>query len=374
MNQKPTVRVLICTGHTGGHFFPAVSCAETFESEHPEVEVHILVNRISPLAEHLIKERSLRVHLIGFSSFPTFFSFKMIPFLLEYVAAFWKTLSLLLKIKPKLVIGFGSYGSIPGILCAAFYRIPILLHEQNALAGRANQFLALWADRIAVSFPETRASFAQEKVFWSGYPLRSSFWGGINQFPNEQLPSRSFTILVFGGSQGARRLNQVFLKSLEALKAEERTDLAVIHIVGNNDTQGIKETYQKLGIEADVSNFSYRISEQYKRADLVIARAGAGTIFELAALRRAAILIPYPHAYAHQKANAEYLVRRGSAQAIEDGELTDVVLRDTIIQLKNNVRQREELGENIQRLAKREAGQLLTGAGWELICEKNSYV
>lgn len=374
MNPKRPVRVFICAGHTGGHFFPVLSSAEVFEREHPEVEIHILINRISSFLERFITEKSFRFHLIGFSSFPTFFSFKMISFLLEYGTALWKTFCLFWKMKPRLVIGFGSYGSVPGVLCAAVFRIPILLHEQNAVAGRANQFLGLWADRIAVSFPETKGKLNRRKVFWSGYPLRSSFWDGAESSEGKRSLGEPFTILVFGGSQGAKQLNEVFLKSIEALKAEERVSFAVIHIVGNVDTQGIKKAYQKLGVRSDVLNFSYRISEEYKRSDLVISRAGAGAIFELAAMGRAAILIPYPHAHAHQKVNAEYLVRHQSARMIEDHELPSFLLRDTILELRHDVRQREQLAENIRHLAKKDAAYVLMEAGWRLICEKNSFV
>jgi len=278
---------------------------------------------------------------------------------------------LICKMKPVLVVGFGSYSSVPGVLCAAILRIPVLIHEQNVAMGRANQFLAAMADQIAISFPETQGRFLHKKIFWSGYPLRPSFWKEVDKIDNESSTKNKFTILVFGGSQGAKRISDVFLKALEALSAEERLGLAVIHNVGSNDVQEIKQVYQEFGITADVYAFSYQIFEQYKRADLVVSRAGAGTIFELAALGRAGILIPYPHAYAHQKLNAEYLVRQNSAQVIYDEELSADKLREVVVSLRGNWARRKQLGENIKQLAKRNASEVLVEAGWRLICEKS---
>ena len=371
MNPKQPVRILICTGHTGGHFFPAVSFAETFQSIHSETEIHILMSRMPQFAERFQQEHPFKFHIISLTPPPSFFSFKMLIFLLQCISVFCRTFFLLIRTKPALVVGFGSYGSAPGVLCAAILRIPVLLHEQNASAGRANQFLAMWADQIAISFPETQGRFPHKKIFWSGYPLRPSFLKGIDKIHNEALAKNKFTILVFGGSQGAKRISDIFLKALGALSAVERSRLAVIHNVGSGDLQEIEQAYQDLGIAADVRTFSYQIVEQYKRADLVVSRAGAGTIFELAALGRAAILIPYPHAYAHQKLNAADLIRRDSAQVIYDEELSADKLRETMLSLKDNLSRRRQLAENIKRLAKKDANEALVRAGWKLICEKN---
>ncbi len=371
MNTPKSVRILICTGHTGGHFFPAASFAEAFKKSHPETEIHMLINRMAEFSECFRAEHSFHFHIIPLLPLPPFFSFKMLLFLLQCIAAFYRTFFVFVKIKPALVVGFGSFSSVPGILWAAFFRKPILLHEQNAAIGRANQFLSRWANQIAVSFPETQGKFSRSKVFWSGYPLRSSFLHDLRETQNEQAGQKPFTILVFGGSQGAKRLNHTFLEALKVVNAEERSCFAVIHNVGKDDLQGIKQRYQELGIVADVCTFSYQIAEQYKRADLVLARAGAGTIFELAAVGRAAVLMPYPHAYAHQKLNANYLVSRNAARVINDDSLSASTLRNVIFELKAKPDQRNQLGRNIQHLAKREANRILVEAGWKLICEKN---
>lgn len=371
MKLTPPLRILICTGHTGGHFFPAVSCAEAFQAQRPGAEVHFLLSRMPAFAEQAAKDCPFHYHLIPFSPPPSFFSFKMFSFLLEYARAFWKTAFLILKLKPHLVVGFGSYSSVPGVLCASGFGIPVLLHEQNASFGRANRFLAFWASRVATSFPETHGKVAGRKVFCSGYPLRSSFLDQPSQVVSGRTFEKPFTVLVFGGSQGAKRLNQVFLESLEDFSTEEKAGFAVIHIVGNDNAQEIVKTYQKLGIAADVSGFSVRISEYYRRADLVVSRAGAGTIFELAAIGRSAILIPYRYAYAHQKVNAEYLSTRQSARAIDDFDLSPQILLKAIRELRKDVGQRTKLAQNIRSISRPEASRILAQAGWELACVKN---
>jgi len=367
---KP-VRVLICTGHTGGHFFPAISFAEAFKAAHPEVEIHILMTRRAEFVERFQSENSFYFCIASLPPMPAVFSFKMLLFLLQCVKAFGRTLLLFQRVKPALVVGFGSFGSVPGVLCAVCFQKPILLHEQNVAIGRANQFLCRWANQIAVSFPETKGKFSQSKVFYSGYPLRTSFLQDFRDLSDQRSDKKLFTILVFGGSQGANRLNQVFLEVLETLSIEERTGLAVIHNVGNDELTRIKKRYEELGVVADVSTFSYQISEQYKRADVVIARAGAGTIFELAAVGRAGILIPYPHAYAHQKLNADYLAQRNAARVIAEENLSQKTLRNTLLELKNKADQRNQLSMNIRQLANEKASQVLVEAGLRLICEKN---
>ena len=366
MNDRARAQILISTGPTGGHLFPALSSAESFQREHPEVEVHLLLNRMPSFVEPFLRDKKLHVHVIPVSPLPHFFSFKIFQFLLEYVRAIWATFVLVRELKPHVVIGFGSYGSVPGILCSAFLRVPILLHEQNVVPGRANQFLSLWADRIAVSFPETTGWIGSGKVLWTGYPLRAHFWDAVSCTTLQE--SGCFTVLVFGGSQGARRLNQVFLAALERIEVEERGRFAVIHIVGMDGVEAIRSSYQRLGIFAEVYSFSDRISDFYAKADLVIARAGAGTIFELAAFGRAAILIPYPYAYAHQKLNAEYVAKRNAVCVVEEQELNAETLWKQISELQRDRDRRARLGENMRRLARRDAGQALVKTGWELTC------
>ena len=348
-----------------------MSFAETFCSEHPEVEIHVLLTRLPTFPTLWAHRVGFHFHVIPCSVPPPFFSFKIIRFLLEYAGAFLKAFLLLFHLKPALVVGFGSYSSVPGVLGAALFRIPILLHEQNASVGRANQFLSLWADQIAVSFPDTGGKLSRRKTFWSGFPLRSDVYTDVGSTWHEKVNENTFTALVFGGSQGARRLNQVFLEALNGFASEERTRFAVIHIVGHDGLDQVRASYQALGVVAEVFDFSDRIFDYYQRADLVIARSGAGTIFELAVFGCAAILIPYPHAYGHQRVNARYLAQCDAALVVDEEKLSASLLRDAIRGLWRDHKRRVQLGENIRLLAKLNANHILTETAWKLMCERN---
>lgn len=369
MIQDNPLRILICTGHTGGHFFPAASFAEAFSEEHPEVKIHILTNRMTPFAQTYGSK--FHLHVVSCSAPPSFFSFKLISFLLEYVRAFWRTVLLFRKLKPRLVAGFGSYSSIPGVVCGVLFKVPILLHEQNAVPGRANRLLAFLANRIATSFPDTQANFPSKKVFWTGYPLRSSFLENVRAHQPQKDIQNSFTILILGGSQGAKRLNEVFLEVFCSLRSEERTCFAVIHITGSTDFEWVKRVYDELKAKARVFDFSHHMSQLYQEADLVISRAGAGTIFEVAAAGKPAILVPYPHAYGHQRQNAIYLAEKQAAWVIEEQDLSCEVLREAVLTLYRDSKRRHLLGANIGGFTNREAGRVLVENTWSLMCEKS---
>ncbi len=364
------LRIVISGGHTGGHFFPAVTFARSFKKSHPEAEIEVLLGRIPAFAQSLASEANFQVRCIKIPPFPKFFSLKMISFLLRYPIAYIETFVYLAKLKPSLVVGFGSYASVPSVLCAAVLRIPTLLHEQNRMAGQANRFLSLFVNQVAVSFPETERIPAIRKTVWSGYPLRDEF---LNLTPAQlnQKGRAPFKILVFGGSQGARRLNDVLIGTIERLGAEEKKDLAVKHIAGVQDLERIQLSYQRLGVPAEVSAFSHHIAEDYESSDLIISRSGAGTVFELIAAARPAILVPYPHAYAHQKLNADYLSKRNAAVVIDEEHLSEDVLAAAILDLKHNVSKRQELINGLKGLRQSDAAQNLVRFAWELACRKN---
>ncbi len=369
MNRFP-IRIVISGGHSGGHFFPAFSFAQKLKTAHPEAKIHFLFARFPDFAGPLLSDAGFHRQLIEIPPVPKFFSLKMISFLLQYIFVYIQTFLFILNLEPSLVVGFGSYASIPSVLCASMLRIPILLHEQNLSAGRASRFLSFFANRVGVSFPETRGIVQTRKVFISGYPLREDFLSAF-QSPEQQNRQKPFTILIFGGSQGARRLNGIFLEVITQLNAEELKELAVKHIVGNDNIDRIREIYSKLNVKAEVDFFSYKIGEDYRAADLIISRSGAGTVFELIAAGRPAILIPYPHAYAHQKLNAEFLSAHDAAEVLHEEDLTAHTLSETILNLRHNKKRREEIVLHLKQLNQPNSSEHLVEEAWELICKKN---
>jgi len=366
VNQKPSVRILIATGHTGGHYFPAVTFARGFKKTYPQAEVHLLLGRMPTFAKNLVSSGELYQHLIKIPSFSEFFSFKIIFFLLKYCFAYVQTLNYIWNLKPSLVVGFGSYASVPSLLCAVMLRRPTLLHEQNVMAGRANRLLSYCVDRLAISFPETQGISPKRKIVFTGYPLREEFLDVL-----QYQVKNSFKILVFGGSQGARQLNHLFLEALGRLQAEEKKGLAVKHIVGVEDLNQIRLLYEQSDVQAEVEAFSENIVEDYRSADLIISRSGAGTVFELIATGRPAVLVPYPHAYAHQRLNADFLSKRQAAILILEENLSADVLADTVLNLKHNPNQRTQLATHLKQLGQSNATQNLVQLAWELLCKKN---
>lgn len=366
MTDSPApVRILIATGATGGHLFPALSLAEAIGANHPEAEIHLVLNRTADFARQALSGLQIHVHAIPFRPPHALFSFSVLQILIEYVKAFWNITGLLNFLKPKVIIGFGSFGAVPAVLCGACFGIPIVLHEQNARAGRANRFLSYWADVIAVSFPETLGLPAR-KIICTGFPVRAPFLSVALSGECLKQGGEEFTVLVFGGSQGARRLNAVFLEALALFRPEEKVRFAVIHITGSDDSETVQKTYRDLGVSAQVLSFSREIEKAFVRADLVISRAGAGTIFELATVGRAAILIPYPFAYAHQEANAEYLARRGWVRALGERELNSERLYQHICDLRTNVNLRREMENGIRGFACPDAAARLMETAWKL--------
>jgi UDP-N-acetylglucosamine--N-acetylmuramyl-(pentapeptide) pyrophosphoryl-undecaprenol N-acetylglucosamine transferase len=312
----------------------------------------------------------LKCHVIAFSTPRLGFNLKGILFLLRFVRACLKSLLLVGWLRPRLVVGFGSFASVPGVLAGSVLQTRTLLHEQNLVLGEANQFLMPWADRIATSFEETAQWCPQDKVIWSGFPLRASFMN-VQKAPEDRALDQKFTILVFGGSQGAQRLNRAVLEAMRSLPSEERAKLAVIHIVGNDRRSDIQKAYERLDMKPSVLEFTDRISGLIQSTDIVISRAGAGTIFELAAAGKAAILVPYPYGRVHQDVQAQFLAERGACRVITDNESTSVVLAHEIRDLQTKYGTREKIEASVRQFFKEDANQILTDVSWGLQCQNN---
>jgi UDP-N-acetylglucosamine--N-acetylmuramyl-(pentapeptide) pyrophosphoryl-undecaprenol N-acetylglucosamine transferase len=291
---------------------------------------------------------------------------KLPVYLLEYVRAFCGVFMLTWRLRPRAIIGFGSYGSVPGVLAGFILRIPILLHEQNLVAGFANQFLAKFAARIASSFPEVIGFGVNKRVFCSGYPVRKSFFEESAGPKTVEKPKAYFEILIFGGSQGSEAINKIFLDTLELLSPEERKQIAVTHIVGNKEIDLICARYQTLEIRNKVIAFSDQIAQHLKNSDLVISRAGAGSIFEIAVMKRQAILIPYPHAYGHQKMNARYLAERSAGFAIEEEHLSAGFLKDVILRIEESGRMDIKMEESLGKFVNQDASKTVAEMAFEL--------
>ncbi|NLJ12470.1 MAG: undecaprenyldiphospho-muramoylpentapeptide beta-N-acetylglucosaminyltransferase [Gammaproteobacteria bacterium] len=296
--------ILIMAAGTGGHVFPALACAQEFKAR--GYQVHWLgagrgiENELVPAAGftlHTLKVDGLRGK--GVASLLT------APF--KLLAALWQAKRLMGQLQPVCVLGFGGYVTGPGGLAAKLSSVPLVIHEQNAVAGTANRALSVFATRVCEAFPGT---FKQRKnCVTTGNPVRESLFLAT---PRNDLQQRAVNLLVLGGSLGAEPLNKLVPAALAQLPQELRPE--VFHQAGREHDQITRERYAEAAVAAQVVPFISDMARAYAWADLVICRAGALTVSELAAAGLAAFLVPLPHAIDdHQTRNAEFLAKQGAA-------------------------------------------------------------
>jgi UDP-N-acetylglucosamine--N-acetylmuramyl-(pentapeptide) pyrophosphoryl-undecaprenol N-acetylglucosamine transferase len=313
------MKVLIAAGGTGGHLYPGVALARALSGH----EVIFVVRR-GDLGREILQKEGFPVREIAGQGLPRAFSLRAFSFPFNLIRGCGEAWWLLRDLRPDCVVGMGGYLSVPVIGVAHALGIRTLLHEQNVLPGLANRRLARWADSIAVSFQESLEHFPQKKTWVSGLPIRADI-GAIDSGKATQdfdLDTARPVFLVFGGSQGARRLNETCLEAFKKL-AGENLRFQVLHVTGPPSFESIRSAYAKLPVRAVVLPYCHRMASAYAAADWVVCRAGASTIAELIAARRPATLVPYPYASNnHQIYNANVLSAAGVGTVILEKDLT----------------------------------------------------
>ncbi|MFA5038475.1 MAG: UDP-N-acetylglucosamine--N-acetylmuramyl-(pentapeptide) pyrophosphoryl-undecaprenol N-acetylglucosamine transferase [Candidatus Omnitrophota bacterium] len=314
--KGPAIRtIMVVAGQSGGHIFPAVAfCQQVEESARP-VKVIFVTAKSHGLEEFLSPGVDTRIWHTRRSP-------------MGILRLFLKTAGILWKEKPDAVIGFGGYMTVPFVVLGRLAGAFVVIHEQNVSLGRANRFLSFWADRIVVSFSRTQTAFGRNnrKVVLARYPVRK---GMVRQDRRQALaslglPDGYFTVLVAGGSQGSRRLNETFV---EALKMNQnRARIQVIHLAGRQDESEVRKAYQEMNAQAKVFAFLSRMDCAYSAADLIVARSGAGSVQEIILFGLPSILVPYPYAGGHQVENAKVLAEKGAALMVEEKRLNPSVL------------------------------------------------
>jgi len=296
--------VLIMAGGTGGHVFPALACAREFQAR--GYTVHWL-GTPRGIENELVPAAGLQLHLINVTGLrgKERLSLLKAPFML--FKALLQARKVVRELKPVCVVGFGGYVTGPGGLAAKLSGVPLIIHEQNAVAGTANRSLASFAARVCEAFPQTFAASAKRRT--TGNPVRAELFF---ETPRQALEGRKPRLLILGGSLGAEPLNKLLPEALAQVPAELRPE--VFHQAGKNHDEITTERYRAAGVEAQVAPFIKDMAQAYGWADLVVCRAGALTISELAAAGLPSLLVPLPHAIDdHQSRNAEYLAREGAA-------------------------------------------------------------
>lgn len=363
----PGARLVVYAGPTGGHVFPAQSFSEGVRLRFPDSRIELVTcHRAKSLIEKMPPGIFDAVTYLPEFGFPGGFSWKILKpfFLLPYL--FVQAFFFLMRRKPDLCVGFGSFASYPGMMMAHCLKVPTLIHEQNKVPGKATSWLLPYMDAVAESFEETQFLRKPKMLYTVGLPLRSFIVKATSQ-KREDSDGQPFTLLVVGGSQGAQGLNKIVTDAIAFLSDEERAQIAVIHITGKQDMLWVARHYEKLAVTNEVYPFFSAMDELFRKADLAITRAGANTLFELAAFGVPAIVIPYPHAGGHQKFNAESFAEKGGLVFHKE----DSAAKDWLVeQLRSKIRDPGSMDDNaqvIRRLAKPRAAEELAEIAGKLI-------
>ncbi len=317
MSDRP---VLLAAGGTGGHLFPAAALAQELRRRGLEVE----------LATDLRAEKyggdfpARAIHRIPSATLTSRSPIALVRTFSHLGLGFFGALALLRRIRPRAVIGFGGYPTLPPIIAARLLGIPAAIHEQNAVMGRANRLLARFASRIALSFMPTKLlpKNSEAKARLTGTPVRDAVLAFRDVAYAAPASSGRLLLLVFGGSQGARFFSEVMPRALPLLPQAIRMRLTVVQQTREEDLAELQEAYRAGGIAAHLAPFFRDLPERIATAQLVIARAGASTVAELMAIGRPCLLVPLPHALDNdQLENATRLAQGGGGWCVRQSEL-----------------------------------------------------
>lgn len=364
------MRVLITGGGTGGHLYPALAVAGLLRKFDPDGDI-LFVGTGEGLESKVVPEAGYSFHKIAAGKWPRNISFKALSDLVLLGKGYLQGVGIIKEFHPHAVFATGGYVSVPLGLAAASLRVPLFLHEQNSIPGMANKLLSRWAKITFTTFPHDKGSFpSRAKIVHSGLPVRSEILqvDRLQGFRYFGLDPETFTVLVTGGSRGARRINQVMLEVYRKISLGNSvlSQLQVIHLTGSAEYRKFCQEMERMGLNTDkigklvIKPYLHEMEYALKVADLVISRAGAATLAEITALGIPAILIPYPFATGdHQYHNARYLESQGAAVLIPEKELTPAGLLKEIEKLAGDKNLREKMSRQSLRIGRPEAGELI---------------
>jgi UDP-N-acetylglucosamine--N-acetylmuramyl-(pentapeptide) pyrophosphoryl-undecaprenol N-acetylglucosamine transferase len=308
---------LVMAGGTGGHIFPGLAVAQALRDA--GWRVHWL-GAPNSMESQLVPVHGFPFEAVAFGGVrgKGLTTLAVLP--LKLLRAFWQSWQVLRRVRPDVVLGLGGYITFPGGMMASLYGKPLVLHEQNSVAGMANKVLSQLADRVFTAFPDV---FKQGH--WVGNPLRSAFTQ--QAAPAERFAGRTgpLRVLVVGGSLGAKALNDSVPQALALMPLASRP--VVVHQSGAKQIDALRTNYQAAGVEAELTPFIDDTASAFAQADVVICRAGASTVTELAAVGVAAVFVPFPHAVDdHQTTNAQFLVAKGGGWLMPQADLSPQAL------------------------------------------------
>jgi UDP-N-acetylglucosamine--N-acetylmuramyl-(pentapeptide) pyrophosphoryl-undecaprenol N-acetylglucosamine transferase len=357
MNQK---RLIFSGGGTAGHLYPGLVVSEKLKEKNPDIQITFVggSRRLEKniMDHHGVHFIPLKIEGLKGKGIKIFKSLLILPF------AFMKSLFLLIRIKPHLVIGLGGYSSGPIVLLASLMRTPTLILEQNVFPGFTNRTLVPRIQKAVVAFEGSLPHFKGKGVFL-GNPARSEFYSLHPKKRNSKL-----SLLIFGGSQGSHFLNTNITSTLPLLK-DKKNELYIYHQTGSDDLEYVRQAYSKNGFfDVEVAPYFYDMPKYFQKSDLIISRAGATTLAELIASHKAALLIPFAKATDnHQVQNALELKKIGGAEIILESEFTPEYFSKTIISFMDNKDNLDRMEKNLVSLKNENSAENISKLCWDLM-------
>ena len=368
MKQK---KIIISGGGTGGHIFPAIAAAQALKRIDETIEI-LFVGAKGKIEERKVPEAGFKIELIDIRGFQRKLSFETIKNIFRLIISLFKARKIIRKFKPDVVVGVGGYASGPVVYVASLKGIPTLIQEQNSYPGITNKILSKKADKICVAYEAVKKYFPQDKIVMTGNPVRKKITDTVATKEEVltffNLEAGKKVILSLGGSGGAKSINDGIIANLDKIA---ESDVFFIWQTGKNYYENSLKAIQEIQAKnIKVYDFIARMDLAYKAADLVISRAGAGTISELSMLEKATILVPSPNvAEDHQTKNAMALVNLNAAVLVKDNE-TESKLIKTALELVKNDNEINKLSDNISKEKMPNSGMLIAKEILNLIKEK----
>ena len=363
--------IVIAAGGTGGHLYPAVALAREFLRQDPATRL-LFVGTERGIERKVLAHEGFELALIAAQPVMGRGFVKAAGALLTLPLGIRQSLALLRTRRASLVLGVGGYTSPPVLLAARLLGLPRVILEPNAYPGVANRVLGPVADLVFVTFREAAGHFSSAKVRVTGMPVRRAFIEGADARHETRDERGRKTLLVFGGSQGAQALNDAMIGALPKWAAM-RGQVAIVHQTGEADHARVKTAYDAAGVQAEVVPFLFEMPAALRAADLVVSRAGAMTLAELAVCGKPAILVPLPHAiHQHQAHNARVVAEAGGAVVLPQRELTGARLAQEVTALLRDPERLRVMGERIRTLGRADAADVIVRECLGLIKQRAS--
>ena len=346
------LKVMIAAGGTGGHIYPGIAVANEIVRRDASSEI-LFVGTARGLETKIVPENGYQLALIHSAGLKSVGLKGLVNGLITLPRSFVEARRLLREFRPSVVVGAGGYVSGPVLMMAVVMGIPTLVMDSNALPGFTNRRLAGFVDRAALTFQEAMPFFGKKGTV-TGNPVRKEFF----EVKPKQRTDNITSVLIFGGSQGARAINNAMIGALDHLNGT-RDSMKVVHQTGEADFDKVRSAYVERGWErADVRPYISDIVQEFEKADLLICRAGATTCAEIAAAGKAAIMIPLPTAADdHQRKNAEAMQNAGAAKMLVQDQLTPESLASALTDLANSPETIAEMESAARKMAREDAAE-----------------